>query len=141
MKTTIQILRWAGVLPAAIIAPSLACLLFTVVILIGDVLSGDLWMFFEAPLLFQLEHIPTTLICYGIYGYLMITVGIAVAPSHKKIVALSLFAINAILHGFFIIMSLIFLKFSECWIAVIGSVICIISAGIATYSFVSEADD
>lgn len=140
MKTTVQILRWVGVLPAAIVAPFLACLLVNLFALIADFISGDFRMFYDSPVLFQIEHFPSALISYGLYGFLMIHVGCAVAPNFKKVVALALFALNAILFGILIVLCFIFLKFADCWVAIIGSIICIISAAIAAFSIVSNDD-
>ena len=131
----ISTLRWIAVLPAAILVPLIVCLLLAVLALIGDFLSGDLRTYLQHPEILPIEHLFMSFIIAGIFGYLFTVAGAKCAPNYQKIVAFVLFAIIAIIVGFFLIFSLLITDISESWRFVINCIVCILSAGAGAFFF------
>lgn len=132
--TLLEIIRWLGILPAAIIAPIITCIIFISMFLIGDLLSGELWMYFTHPEIFFLNHFFTSFAVFAIFGYTAVYAGTAMAPRYKRVVAFSLFGILAIIFGFISIISLLLTNIGDSWRIVANSIICIITAGIVAFN-------
>lgn len=137
-KTTfIQILRWIGVLPITVIAPLIVCVIVIFGLLFGDLLSGDLWIYFKHPEMLYADHFFTSFVISAVFGYIAVAAGAMMAPSYKRAVAFSLFGIIAMVFGFVAIISLLSSELSDSWRMIVNSLICIITSGIAAFT----ADD
>ena len=135
-----DVLRWAAILPVAAIAPTLCCILRMALVLIGDLLSGEFWLYLSHPQIIPLEHFFLSFMLFAVFGYVFVYAGASISPRYKRIVAFVLFAIVAILFGFIIIFSLLVADFADTWRMLINSIICIIAAGACSFSF-EEHDD
>ncbi|MDD5855288.1 MAG: hypothetical protein PUC90_02980 [Prevotella sp.] len=131
-NTTIKILRWLGVLPAAILAPVVGCTLFMIFTLIGDLFSGDLANYVNSPELFTAEHFFVSFINFAIFGSLFVYAGYMMAPVYKKVVAYILCGIITLIAASLLIVILITIDLATSWRFVINLIICILSATITT---------
>lgn len=136
---TLNILRWCGIIPAAVIVPIVGCIIAMAFLLIGELLSGDLLFYIHNPKLLTVDHFFTSFGLSALFGLLTITGGTKVAPTHKRIVAFSLFGIVAVVFGSIFIMALIFLGFADAWRFIINCLILIIASGITAFN-ISEED-
>lgn len=132
------ILRWLGVLPAALIAPIVGCFVICILLLIGDFLSGHFWLYMRHPEILPIEHFFTSFVVFGAFGGLFVSAGAIVAPSHNRIVAFALFAVIAICFGFLLILTLLMSDFSHSWRMLINILVCIFAAAGTAFSIEDE---
>ena len=129
----INFLRWCGIIPGAVIVPIVGCTIFVALWLIGDLFSGELWLYIEHPEILPVDHLFTSFGIAALFGALTIIGGTKVAPTHKRIVAFSLFGIVAIVFGSLLIMTLIFIGFADAWRFIINLVIIILAYGFKAF--------
>lgn len=130
----INCLRWLAVLPAAIVAPIIISCVLIILLLIGDALSGNLWIYLRNPDMMLFDHFFTSFIISGVVGYVFIAAGAFAAPKFKIGVAFTLFGIISILLGFVLIASLIMLNFGDSWRFIINVIILLSTAGFAAFA-------
>lgn len=129
-----NLFRWIAILPASLIAAVLGCLLLMVMVLIGDLFSGEIWIYLKNPEIITLDHFFLSFILFAAFGYIFVTAGVAVSPAHKRAVAFVLFTILTIAFGFLIIFSSLFTHFSESWRLIINCLISIVAAGVCSFA-------
>ena len=129
-----DLLRWIAVLPTSAVAATLSFLLLMVIILIGDFLSGDLWIYLKYPQIFSVEHFFMSFILSAVFGYIFVYAGFTMSPKYKRATAFVLFAIIAAVVGFLMILTFITSHFTDSWRFLISSLICIIAAGVSAFS-------
>lgn len=137
----INFLRWVGVLPAAFIAPVIGCILCIAVLLLGDLMTGDIWWQLQHPEIFSVEHFFTSFVVFGIFGALAVFAGASMAPKYRKAVSFVLFAIIAVVFGFIAILMLLLNNFAEVWRPILNCIVCIAAAGITAFNSESIYDD
>lgn len=61
-------LRWIAVLPISIAGSIVGCLILIALILFGDLLSGDLWLYMHHPEVFPISHFFTSFLVSAALG-------------------------------------------------------------------------
>lgn len=127
-------LRWIAVLPISIAGSIVGCLILIALILFGDLLSGDLWLYMHHPEVFPISHFFTSFLVSAALGCIFVYLGTALAPAYKKAVAFTLFGCLAIVCGFLLIITLLSIGFAESWRFAANLTICIISSGVTAFN-------
>lgn len=127
-------LRWIAVLPASIAGAVVGCLVLIALILIGDLLSGNLWMYIHYPKAFSIDHFFTSFLVSASLGGLFVYLGTAVAPAYKRAVAFALFGVLVIVCGFLLVFTLLYIGFADSWRFVVNLTICIIASGATAFN-------
>lgn len=130
----INIIRWIAVLPTAVVSPVIVCTLVLAMCFIGDVISGEFWMYLRHPEIISIDHFLISFVIWGIFGYFFVISGSKMAPTYRKAIAFILFGIATIAFGFIGLFSAIALKFSDSWRLIVCSILCIITAGVAAFT-------
>lgn len=78
-------LRWIAVLPISIAGSIVGCLILIALILFGDLLSGDLWLYMHHPEVFPISHFFTSFLVSAALGCIFVYLGTAMAPAYKKL--------------------------------------------------------
>lgn len=133
-QSLIKSVRWIAILPVALIVPIVFAIISVLLMLFGEVMSGDLWLYMEHPEIFAFNHFFASFIIAAIIGYGFVSSGAICAPSHRKGVAFVLFGVLSVVFGFMLITSLIFGRMAETWRFDIGCLISIVSAGAAAFN-------
>lgn len=127
-----SLLRWVAVLPASLIAAVLSWIILLILVLIGDLFSGSLWLYIRHPEIIYFDHFFLSFMLSATFGYIFVSAGAATSPRYKRIVAFVLFAIIAIVFGFFMVL-LFATNFAESWRLIVNSTVCVIASGFSAY--------
>lgn len=126
--------RCLAVLPGAVFVSSLCSILYLIVVLLGDLFSGSLFLYIKDPDLLAYDHFFVSFILFAIIGYSFVKSGAKIAPCYKRVTALLLFAIIAIISCFLIFGIIFSGQLAGLWRLVINLVICIASSGFAAFA-------
>lgn len=128
------ILRWIGVLPAAILTPTVVCILGIAMMLVGELFSGELLTYLRYPEVFAVDHYFTSFVISIFFGYSFVYAGVAMAPQYKKAVAFILFGIIAITLGFLLVASVMLAGFANIWKFALSLLLCIGASGVTAFT-------
>lgn len=128
------ILRWIGVLPAAILIPTVGCILVIAMMLIGELFSGELLTYLRYPEVFAVDHYFTSFVISILFGYSFVSAGVTMAPQYKKAVAFILFGIIAITLGFLLVASVMLAGFVNIWKFALSLLLCIGASGVTAFT-------
>lgn len=134
-----RLLRWVAILPVSLITATLCCIALLIIVLIGDLFSGQLWLYLKHPEIIPLDHFFLSFALWAAFGWTFVRTGTEIAPLYKRIIAFVLFAIVAIVFGFLMIFSLITTNISDSWRILADSTACIIASGVT--AFLAEETD
>lgn len=103
-----------------------------ILLLFGELFSGDLWIYLHNPNMISIEHFFTSFIIFGVFGAIFVYVGALTAPRHHKAVAMSLFGLIAIVFGFLTV-TLLLIHPDGSWRMILNFIICIAASGITAF--------
>lgn len=117
-------LRWLGVLPCSIFGSIIACVATVILCLIGDILDGSFWIYWNHPETIYFEHFFTPFITSAVFSIAFVFIGGFIAPKFKRQVAFVLAILIVIpfsIMGFFAIVSHEWKFLAQCVVGIIAA--------------------